>query len=260
MNLDEQLVLGIVFIIAGVAMALLAYAAYLSRQEGKDEEMEGEAELDPPADLESEQEAASLDAAETEAADPPDQAEVAIKPPAPEAKLGPAEVTGPAERAAEPTAAPPTVQRSAAEDRQQDASAVLLRDESTGRLRVDIGDRSYHSIEELRASPDWHNVDHLFSDILAWLVRQQPKVEEPAPVEREPAVDKPLSMVEQINEIINEKLDQREDGPKAVRLVEGATGDVRVYIGMDSYPMEEVPNEEVQAVIRQAVKEWEAQQ
>lgn len=232
MNLDEQLVLGIVFIIAGVAMALLAYAAYLSRQEGKDEEMEGEAELDPPTDLESEQEAASLDAAETEAA----------------------------ERTAEPTAAPPTVQRSAAEDRQQDASAVLLRDESTGRLRVDIGDRSYHSIEELRASPDWHNVDHLFSDILAWLVRQQPKVEEPVPVEREPAVDKPLSMVEQINEIINEKLDQREDGPKAVRLVEGATGDVRVYIGMDSYPMEEVPNEEVQAVIRQAVKEWEAQQ
>ncbi len=67
------------------------------------------------------------------------------------------------------------------------------------------------------------------------------------------------SMIEQINEVLRQKLAERESGPRAVRLAEGLGGGIRVYVGVESYSIDEVPDEEVRAIIRQAVKEWEAQ-
>lgn len=313
MNLDDQLILGIVFIIAGVAMGLLAYAAFLNRREKSGEEEPGadEAEAEPlpegetlapestspdaATELSAEQEqgadeaaaepvpegetlateSASSDVAEESSAE-----EETVQPDVPTATGEAHEPPGPGsiQASTPPDQEPPEVSPaqpspSTAETQQATGaqigsetdpaaqpSALLRRDPDSGRLLVEIGDRRYRSIEELQDSADWQQVNDLFSDILAWLVKQEPKPEELGLAEEDSSPDKPLSMIQQINEIIKEKLAEREGGPKAVRLMEATDGSVRVYIGVDSYEMDEVPDEEAQAIIQQAVREWESRQ
>ncbi len=278
MNLDDQLILGIVFIIAGVAMGLLAYAAFLNRREKSDEQ-------EPAADEAAEQPASESENLDTRGPRPEDTQDGSMEDETVQAGAPTAAVEAEEPAVETPTqlAAPPEEQspgvspgqpapsapethgagaagiaaKSTPADR---ASALLRRDPDTGRLRVDIGDNTYRSIEELRDSDDWKRVNDLFSDILAWLVKQEPIEEETSFTEEEDPADQPLNMIQQINEIIKEKLAEREGGPKAVRLMEGTDGSVRVYIGVDSYEMDEVPDEEAQAIIRQAVREWESRQ
>ncbi|MDX1601324.1 MAG: hypothetical protein R3191_07420 [Anaerolineales bacterium] len=275
MNFDQQLVIGIVFIVAGIAVALLAYAAYLNREAPPEEdELEeaptsregagaGDVDIEPeqdaiPNEVQTEADAGHDQTQEEAEGEATSSAEAAHRPASmPEPEIKEREEKPPERPAAEGGIAV----TSARESDEQSAPAVqLYRNQETGRINVDIDGRIYNSIEELRASHDWKRVDHLFSDILAWLVKEQPAVEEAETHEEQPEQDRPLSMVDQINEILVEKLDARESGPRAVRLMEGTGGNIRVYIGMDSYPMDEVPDEEVQAIIRQAVREWESRQ
>jgi hypothetical protein len=66
-------------------------------------------------------------------------------------------------------------------------------------------------------------------------------------------------MVEQIGQILESKLAARPGSSAApVRLVEGPGGSVRVYIGLQSYSPEEVPDPEIREAIRASVAEWEA--
>ena len=259
MNIDNQLLLGIVFITAGVAMGLLAYAAFLNRQQDGEEIMEEEQEpqfdaLEPPV----EEEAATM---------APETAEEPLPPvPAPEPLAEAEPVSGAEAEHVEPKAtsakpAPTTIPGpSATMPAAVDRPAVLVdRDHSTNRLMIKVDDRVYHSMEQLQESDDWPEVTDLFSDLLAWMIKGESTTSD-VKNEYEDQPGKPGSMVQQINSILGEKMTDLDSGRQAVRLMEGVGGSIRVYIGVESYSIDEVPDEEVKALIRQAVAEWEDRQ
>ena len=70
-------------------------------------------------------------------------------------------------------------------------------------------------------------------------------------------VKKSLSMIEQIDDILQRKMTEMAGAPQGVRLVEGAGGSLRVFIGVQSFAFEDVPDADVKRLIREAVAEWE---
>lgn len=69
-----------------------------------------------------------------------------------------------------------------------------------------------------------------------------------------------LNVVAQINAILQEKLENTHLKQRGIRLVEQPDHSMVVMIGLDKYEsVEDVPDEQVKAVIRQAVSEWEDQ-
>jgi hypothetical protein len=249
MNIDNQLMLGIVFLTAGVAMGLLAYAAVLNRRSGNDDAEQDEQES---ADTAAPEEADIGEAQPVPSAEPSEPA-VPAGAPLPSTPL-----------AADDKAAPPPAPPIATDISAQPAKATLQRDERSGRLVVQIGDSVYRSIEGLRDSPDWQRVDHLFSDLLAWMVNleamDRASEDTTKASEQSAKPSAPLSMVEQINEVLSAKLADHPDATRAVHLLETPDGSIRVYIGVNSYAIEDVPDENVRSLIRQAVAEWESQQ
>ena len=137
--------------------------------------------------------------------------------------------------------------------------ATLLRDDVTGQLIVKVGDTEYQNPDELRASSAWTRVEYAASDLQTWIskdTRAQPSVE------REPEVvePKPASMIEQINVILQEKIESSGRGHLGVRLLESPGGAARVLIGVQSYDLADVPDEDVRQLIQEAVATWEADQ
>jgi hypothetical protein len=137
--------------------------------------------------------------------------------------------------------------------------ATLLRDEVTGRLIVQVGDREYTNADELKSSEDWNRVEFATSELTKWLTNAT-FVERIPEREREAIPKQPPSMIEQINEILKQQLAEGPEENKAVRLIEGPDGTVRVFVGVHSYAIDEVPDPSVQQVIREAVAEWEENQ
>lgn len=137
--------------------------------------------------------------------------------------------------------------------------ATLLRDEVTGRLIVKVGDTEYHNPNDLRASSHWTRVEYAVSDLQTWTSQDtpgQPRVE----LKPEAAEPKPTSMIEQINAILQEKIDSSGRSHLGVRLMESPSGAARVLIGVQSYDLADVPDEEVRKLIQEAVAIWEADQ
>jgi hypothetical protein len=139
------------------------------------------------------------------------------------------------------------------------AVATLMRDEVTGKLLILVGGREYATADELRASRDFARVEYAAADLVKWLgvttVRE--RVAERAPVEE---VKKSASMIEQINDILQRKLVESPGASRGVRLLEGAGGALRVFIGLQSFNLEDVPDTEVKRMIRDAVAEWDSKQ
>jgi hypothetical protein len=142
--------------------------------------------------------------------------------------------------------------------------ATLLRDDVTGKLIIKVGDQEYTSPEDLKASPDWTRIEYAASDLSKWI---QSTVEKTASeknagteVEGQVSEHKPSSMIEQINAILQERIESSGRPELAVRLIEGPGGMARVLIGVHSYELTEVPDPEVQELIREAVATWEATQ
>lgn len=78
-----------------------------------------------------------------------------------------------------------------------------------------------------------------------------------APVKDDRPV-KPLSMVGQIDEILQLKLTTTTFAGRGIRLQESPTGGVTVVVGGKNYEgVGDVPDAEVQAIIRAAIAEWE---
>jgi hypothetical protein len=137
--------------------------------------------------------------------------------------------------------------------------ATLLRDELTGQLIVRVGDKEYHNPDDLRASSDWTRVEYAASDLQNWVSRdalEQPRVDR----EVEVVEPKPMSMIEQIDAILQEKIDSSGRSHLGVRLLESPSGAVRVLIGVQSYDLADVPNDDVRQLIQEAVAIWEADQ
>ena len=137
--------------------------------------------------------------------------------------------------------------------------ATLLRDDVTGQLIVKVGDTEYRNPDDLRASNDWTRVEFAASDLQTWIIKEspsQPRVE----LEPEPVEPKPTSMIEQINVILQEKIEASDRSHLGVRLLESPSGAARVLIGVQSYDLADVPDEDIRQLIQEAVAIWEATQ
>jgi hypothetical protein len=250
--MDNQLVLGVVLIVVGIALALLAYAFILNRRE--QDKGPGGATPEP-----SEAPVAAEVASPSAPRLPPAPA---VEPPAtpapiavPSIPLHQAAATPPPP-APTPTAAPPSPASAPVPSRRTLAVATLLRDEVTGKLSVLVGGREYANAEDLRASRDYARVEYATADLVQWLGATAVRERTAERVKEE--AKKPLSMIEQIDEILQRKMTELAGAPRGVRLVEGAGGSLRVFIGVQSYAFEDVPDAEVKSIIREAVAEWES--
>ena len=252
--MDNELVIGVILIVVGIALALLAYAFILNR---RDQE---KGSSGPPAEK---PETAEAEEPRLEIGTPPPWAipptVVAQTPATPE----PPPVVAPPPAAPKPAVVdvtPPAPEPIAlAPSRRTLAVATLMRDEVTGKLLILVGGREYATADELRASRDFARVEYAAADLVKWLgvttVRE--RVAERAPMEE---VKKSASMIEQINDILQRKLAESPGASRGVRLLEGAGGALRVFIGLQSFNLEDVPDADVKRMIRDAVAEWDSRQ
>jgi type IV secretory pathway VirB10-like protein len=253
--MNNQLLIGIILIVVGIALALMAYAFILNRRD-QEKEPKVEAEAEPVPEEEA----------------PPEQGTPPpwIKPPAAAVAAPPAEPLPPVIPAPVPppvSERPPTPQvpgpaappspGALAPSRRTLAVATLLRDEVTGKLLVLVGDREYATAEELRASKDYARIEYASADLVQWLGVETARGRAADRSSKEEA-RKPKSMVAQINEILQRKLVEASGTTRGIRLVEGPGGELRVYIGLQSFSLADVPDADVKRMIREAVAEWEA--
>ncbi len=220
--MDSRLLTGMVLIAAGIALGLLAYAIVLNRKER-----------------------AALESGATEPAEAPEPA-IPSAPATPQAS------------------APPVASGSSLPDRSSAPAprglvslAELLRDERTGALIVRLGDKEFRTSKELRTSGEWTQIEHAATDLQRWLAEAgaSDRTLEPSRTEGLPRAH---TMIDQINEILTRKLDEAGAGQPAVRLIDAGGGAVHVYVGLQRYEMDTVPDEDVRRLIREAVAEWEA--
>jgi hypothetical protein len=140
--------------------------------------------------------------------------------------------------------------------------ATLLRDELTGSLIIRVGDREYRNAADLMASNDRQRIEYTAADLNRWLGTDRTSSVRPAPAEtptKRAAPPRPASMVEQINAILEKRLQERPELSRGIRLAEGPGGAIKVYVGIDSYNgIDDVPGAEIRELIREAVAEWEA--
>jgi hypothetical protein len=68
----------------------------------------------------------------------------------------------------------------------------------------------------------------------------------------------PKSIVGQINMVLQKRMANTPLASRGVSLMESVTGGVNVYIGVQRYEgIDDVPDEEIKAAIREAISEWE---
>jgi len=134
---------------------------------------------------------------------------------------------------------------------------TILRDEVSGELALQVGNRTYRSQDELKDSGDWTRVDYAARDLARWLQGRGVPIRQ-GEERREAGTTGGGTMIEQINQVLEGKLADQPASTRAVRLVEGPGGTVRVYIGLQSFSLDEVPDPAIRSAIREAVSEWEA--
>jgi len=93
---------------------------------------------------------------------------------------------------------------------------------------------------------------------------QSPVEEDPEPPEitteeeKEPEA-KMLSVVDEVNDILQKKLHGSPLAGKGIHLMENHNKEIRFWVGLNSYnDVEDIPNPDVQKIIDDSVKEWEA--
>jgi len=274
--MSSQLMIGILLIAAGILLAVVAYwvisgGGSAKEQGSAGEENEGEepeasvlmtGDPDPlasddedisgeipelPADVRISSEQDDLETTDEIAPEQPPMADLHSGSDVMPSEMGEDEVEKTGKQGLRPQAGP------------QISIATLLRDEVTGQLIVKVGDTAYHNADDLRASSDWTRVEYAASDLQTWVAKdapRQPKIER----ETEAVEPKPKSMIEQINAILQEKIDSSGRSHLGVRLLESPSGAARVLIGVQSYDLADVPDEEVRGLIQEAVAIWEADQ
>jgi type IV secretory pathway VirB10-like protein len=261
MNPNTQLLFGIVMVGMGILLAVAAYFVLTNRRPAQEAQPgEDEAEAALPARAE-----AGLDVSEPVEAIPappaaldeqvPESPEIAQVPlqTAPPQEGEPGEEAEPVEERPLAPAGPsdlPTAEPMKIE------IATLMRDEVTGALIIRVGDREYRNAGELKESRDWTRLEFASGDLARWFSRPSAAQARPE-LEVGDGMPKPTSMIEQINAILQQKIAETSGEQKAIRLIEGPGGSVRVLLGVRSFNLDEVPNPEARELIRQAVAAWE---
>jgi hypothetical protein len=74
----------------------------------------------------------------------------------------------------------------------------------------------------------------------------------------EEKISKTLSIVNQIDTVLQERLLKTSFAKRGIRLSESSFGGVEVYVGLEKFEsIDDVPDAEIKAVIRAAIAEWE---
>jgi hypothetical protein len=253
MNIESSSLLGYVFIISGIALGILAYAIYLNLREAKSNISDTELPKDSVQNDVSTVQPESVDTTNQSLSATPVEHHNDIPI---EASMNQDEKDTPMPAELENGLSPKPDKQDLAE------VATILREVDTGNLIIRVGSSEYTNIKDLMDSKHWSRIERLSSDLAEWLKSSQFELSP----SRAPSSDsKPLddtftapkSMVEEINEILERKIKTEDVDRKAIKLIEMLDGTIKVYIGVDSYPIDEVPFEDVRALIRESVSEWE---
>lgn len=292
--MDQQLMLGILLIIVGVAIGLIAVAVILNRRGESADEAAGESAEGSSASAEdatngSDSEAASeAEALEDESqtptgetdgagataadeADHDDESESAADSAEPEAELA----TAPADLEPEMSSAeaqPQTTEVAEPADTPEPPPGTLSadtllgelhRDPVTGAVVIRHQEREFRSAAEITEHPQHQQLASAATDLSAWF---QQATEKPARAAKpgKPKAPSPApstsGMVQAIDAILQRSLENSPAANRGVRLTQDASGGVKVLIGVKSYEVDQVPDDEIRRLIRQAVAEWEAHQ
>jgi hypothetical protein len=141
-------------------------------------------------------------------------------------------------------------------------TAELFRNRKTGSLIVKIGEQRYSKAAEIKDLETLGRLEDTGEALTQWLAIADIVVLSPEDIAIEKArkaAVKQKTMIDEINEILDQKAEEGE-APLGLRLFEGPEGTVRVYVGVNSYEVDEVPDKKIQGVIKSAVAEWEALQ
>jgi hypothetical protein len=278
MNLSSPLLIGVVLIVIGAAFGLLAYGMMTSRRAAADQGSGDQSENGEPMADQAEVGTTAPSAARPEAEAPPPT--VLFRPSSAAEGPPPTVRSSPAPAASPP---PPPVQIVPAKPAPPAVPAgripvaQLLRDEVSGELIIQVGGREYRSAAELKPSKDWTRVEYAARDLSNWLASDQAP---PAPTRQagppvssspaaggaaaaeptvEPTLLRPRSMIEEINEILGQHVIEAGLSDKGIKLIAAPGGGVRVMIGLNTYDLSEVPDEQISQLIHQAVAAWEGQ-
>jgi hypothetical protein len=146
-------------------------------------------------------------------------------------------------------------------------AATLLREGVSGRIVIQVGDRQYSEVDALKNSKDWDRIRSLSSDLTDWI--EEKSTSDRSKEERESSdIDQTSesrsfdsdSMIVQINEIINKKVQMMDGEEREITLVEGLIGELEVRVGVEKFPIDEVPYNNVRELIQDAVSQWENSQ
>ena len=228
--MDDQLMLGILLIIVGIAVGLIAVAVVLNRRE------------DRMALLETngmeEQESSNSDKEE-----PVDEDELA-----PEADVyEPSEEADKIDKAEEHGSPAP---------RERQLVAEIYREEVTGKLIVRVGGREYLDGKQIESEADRRRLAYAASDLSDWFQGEYEFGEPSIAASSTKQSASSDRMVAEINDILQRSLAGTPD--RGVRLISDSVAGVKVLIGVKSYDIDGVPDDEIKDLIRQAVAEWEA--
>ncbi len=141
-------------------------------------------------------------------------------------------------------------------------NAELLRNKDTGTLIVTIDEQRYSKASDIKDPATLGRLEDAAAALVHWLATAdslEPSPEEAVKDKSGEPIVKPKTMIEEINEILEQRSEEGK-APLGLRLFEGPEGTVRVYVGVDSYEVDEVPDKKIRGVIKKAVAEWEARQ
>jgi len=232
---DDQLVIGILLIIVGIAIGLIAVAVVLNRREDQ-----LAAELDP--ETEDTVDDAAPESDEQDPVTELDEGE-------PDSEIDEGEPSEEAD-AAEEQAPPAPLERQ--------LIAEIYREEVTGKLIVRAGDQEYLDGKQIENEADRRRLAYAASDLSDWFQGEFEYGGRSAAASSPQQAESSDQMLEEINEILQRSLASTPD--RGVRLFPDGVGGVKVMIGVKSYEVEDVPDDEIKDLIRQAVAEWEADQ
>lgn len=264
--MDQQLILGILLIVVGIAVGLIAAAVIVNRridareaaEAGDDsaDEVEAQEAGDKMMGEIEAQEAGDGSAGEAEATEAADEPAEDTGPPADEQpEPGPADEPEPATESAgsaldklapEPASAPSS----------DSLLGELHRDPATGALVFKSGGREFRSASDIDDRSQRERLAGAAAELTAWFEQ----AEQAGQAAQASGKVSATGMVQAIDQILQRSLKQLDSSPRGVRLIQDISGGVKVLIGVKSYEVDEVPDEQIRRLIRQAVAEWEAQQ